>query len=171
MNKNYKLFGIDNHNLFFLVATEVKYKRFIEEIKAQSPDNTYFASIDLSGISSLDDLYKQFIDVFRFPDYFGYNWDAFEECINDLDWLDAKSYILIVKDIEKLKLPENVIRIFLRILKDAADEWTKGRNYDDFPTPPTPFHIIFVSDKQNGLKKTFDLFKLEGIEHIGFLTI
>ena len=31
----------------------------------------------------------------RFPSYFGRNWDAFEECVNDLAWAPAPGYLLL----------------------------------------------------------------------------
>ena len=30
-----------------------------------------------------------------FPSYFGHNWDAFEECVNDLAWAPAPGYLLL----------------------------------------------------------------------------
>jgi hypothetical protein len=38
----------------------------------------------------------------QFPYYFGENWDAFDECINDLTWLPAQEYILIISNAEQL---------------------------------------------------------------------
>lgn len=32
----------------------------------------------------------------RFPNYFGWNWDALEECLQDLSWLPENSQIVIV---------------------------------------------------------------------------
>lgn len=31
----------------------------------------------------------------QFPDYFGQNWDTFEDCLTDLDWLQAGGYGLL----------------------------------------------------------------------------
>lgn len=36
----------------------------------------------------------------HFPDYFGKNWDAFEECLNDLSWLPAPGYVLLYDNVE-----------------------------------------------------------------------
>ena len=38
----------------------------------------------------------------HFPSYFGHNWDAFEECLNDLSWErkeGSKGYVIIVDKI------------------------------------------------------------------------
>ncbi len=31
----------------------------------------------------------------QFPAYFGRNWDAFEECVNDLSWVPAAGHVLL----------------------------------------------------------------------------
>lgn len=46
----------------------------------------------------------------EFPGYFGHNWDAFEECVNDLSWAPASGYILL------FQAPE-------RMIKNARPEW------------------------------------------------
>lgn len=35
----------------------------------------------------------------QFPAYFGQNWDAFEESINDLAWAPARGYIILFDDV------------------------------------------------------------------------
>lgn len=34
-------------------------------------------------------------DALALPDYFGWNWDALEECLRDLSWAPAPGYILL----------------------------------------------------------------------------
>ena len=34
--------------------------------------------------------------AWQFPYYFGENWDAFEECLTDLEWLPAEAYVFCV---------------------------------------------------------------------------
>ena len=47
-------------------------------------------------------LLDEFSRVFSFPDYFGHNWDALEECLADLDWVPAKGYLVLVTDADQV---------------------------------------------------------------------
>lgn len=64
----------------------------------------------------------------RFPDYFGNNWNAVDECICDLSWLSPGDVVVIHKD---LPLVDNRVSlsIYLSVLRDAVGSWaTKGSN-------------------------------------------
>ncbi|MCA9792322.1 MAG: barstar family protein [Candidatus Eremiobacteraeota bacterium] len=50
----------------------------------------------LAGPRCKQELLEQLAEVFGFPEYFGYNWDALEECLGDLGWLDPASTRLLV---------------------------------------------------------------------------
>jgi hypothetical protein len=60
----------------------------------------------------------------QFPYYFGHNWDAFRECVNDLSWLKGASFLIIFDSAQHL-LTESAddFQILLRILTDSHDEW------------------------------------------------
>ncbi|MGH9120384.1 MAG: barstar family protein [Acidimicrobiales bacterium] len=55
-------------------------------------------------MSTRRDLFREFQRALELPDYFGRNWDALDECLADLDWLDGKSnsvpqgYVLVVEE-------------------------------------------------------------------------
>lgn len=41
-------------------------------------------------------------EAMSFPAYFGHNWDAFEECVNDLSWAPANGYVLLYDQLWRL---------------------------------------------------------------------
>ena len=50
------------------------------------------------GIRSKEKLLAILADKLRFPRYFGYNWDALEECLRDLSWLPPHQAVTIVHE-------------------------------------------------------------------------
>jgi hypothetical protein len=50
------------------------------------------------GIRSKQKLFAVLAKKLRFPPYFGWNWDALEECLGDLSWLPAERTIAIVHE-------------------------------------------------------------------------
>ncbi|HWI69816.1 MAG TPA: barstar family protein, partial [Nitrospiraceae bacterium] len=89
-----------------------------------------------------------------FPDYFGHNWDALEECLIDLEWLPAKGYILFITDAGYV-LPddEEEYETFLEILRDAGEAWGSGQAGMGVRRA-TPFHALFAVSEQEKAKRT-----------------
>jgi len=86
-------------------------------------------------------LFAEFSQVLKFPDYFGQNWDALEECLADLEWLPAKGYILLFIAAEKI-LPdeEEDYATFLEVMSDAGEAWGSGME----GKRPKPFHVVLT---------------------------
>lgn len=53
--------------------------------------------------------------------YFGKNWDAFQDCLLDLDWIKSRNVFIIHKEIPNLS-PEDQV-IYLQILQYAVETW------------------------------------------------
>ncbi|HJR67250.1 MAG TPA: barstar family protein [Gemmatimonadaceae bacterium] len=82
-----------------------------------------------SGIAAKAALLDELSRELRFPDYFGGNWDALEECIRDLSWIPPGPVVLRHRDIPLVKdLPDS--KTYLSILSDAVDEWKRTANRD-----------------------------------------
>jgi hypothetical protein len=62
-----------------------------------------------------------------FPEYFGMNWDALEECIRDLSWL-PKGDVLLVHESVPLRGDYKSLEIYLSILSNAAVKWMKSKD-------------------------------------------
>lgn len=50
-------------------------------------------------------LFAEFKRKLKFPSYFGRNWDAFEECLTDLEWLPGCGYVIVVRVAEHWATP------------------------------------------------------------------
>ena len=47
---------------------------------------------------------QEWAAALQFPSYFGNTWDAFEDCVNDLEWLDAGRIVVIVTRSDEMLL-------------------------------------------------------------------
>jgi|GEM_PF-2724839 len=43
-----------------------------------------------AGIESVSDLFRLYNEQLRWPGYFGWNWNAFDECMRTLEWIDTQ---------------------------------------------------------------------------------
>ena len=60
------------------------------------------------------------------PGYFGHNWDAFEEVINDLSWAPAAGYVLLYDRVANFAANRPAEwAIALDILRSTANQWTR----------------------------------------------
>lgn len=75
-----------------------------------------------TGISSKSSLFTAYGSALRAPNgYFGTNWDAFSDCLLDLDWIDTFEVFLIHRELPHLSHEE--IAIYLSILQHAMTTW------------------------------------------------
>lgn len=81
-------------------------------------------AIDLRGVSNKIQFLGKCALVMSFPTYAGRNWDAFEECVNDLSWAPAPGYLLLLDRARRFATndPESW-HTALDILRDASAQW------------------------------------------------
>ena len=73
-----------------------------------------------NGIRQSGDLFAAFNSALSFPAYFGYNWDAFEECLRDLSWISEQSVKIVHRDMP-LQADPAQCKTYLSILADLAE--------------------------------------------------
>jgi len=58
------------------------------------------------------------------PEYFGDNWDAFEDCLTDLSWVDAEGYLIVYDhtDVFAEHAPQHFDTL-IEVLKESAEFW------------------------------------------------
>ena len=63
----------------------------------------------------------------HFPDYYGANWDALEECLSDLSWHDGPLSVLIT---HADSLPADLRATLEDIFTEVAQQWAEeGRSF------------------------------------------
>ena len=72
-------------------------------------------------------LFDEFAAALQFPYYFGENWDAFHDCLNDLEWLPGTAYTVFITNSNRLLENESQeeLRLFLGLMARVGDEWAK----------------------------------------------
>lgn len=76
----------------YQVNTEVNIDELSNWCQAQ---NFRFFHIDGQAVKTKIDFLCVIAQVMNFPTYFGNNWDAFEECMADLEWCKSQGYVLL----------------------------------------------------------------------------
>lgn len=62
--------------------------------------------------------------VMHFPDYFSSNWDAFEECITDFEWVDAEGFVIYFDHTDNFaNHHESQLETVVELFQDAVDYW------------------------------------------------
>jgi hypothetical protein len=115
------------------------------------PDGFLMKVVRGGKCRSVTGLFAELAEALEFPDYFGHNWDALEECLADLEWLPAKGYVLLFTDAE-LILPEDEeeFATFLEVLNDAGEAWASGQA----AKRARPFHSVQAVSERNKSKRT-----------------
>lgn len=80
-----------------------------------------------AGIDSKTALFRALVPALALPDYFGVNWDALEECLKDLSWIDKRAVAIVHEDLPALQKKE--LTTYLSILSDSAAGWKEGEEH------------------------------------------
>lgn len=73
-------------------------------------------------------LFDEVSAALQFPFYFGCNWDAFDECLSDLDWIEADDLLVVIVDGgELLRAEPSDLPLLLGAIRSAAGEPRPGR--------------------------------------------
>lgn len=97
---------------------------------------------------------NEFAAALQFPWYYGENWAAFDECLNDLNWLPAETYLLFILNSDEILITEDEeqFSVLVRILQETGEEWGKPVEASElWSRPAIPFHVLLhteISERQ-----------------------
>ncbi|MFH9062182.1 barstar family protein [Streptomyces coeruleorubidus] len=101
---------------------------------------------DSRGLMTEDGLYRSFAEVLQFPGYFGRNWDALVDCLDDLcgTVTGGVGIVGVIRDADRLLEAEH-FPLFVSVLCQGADRANSSVDLDGFPLdrPAIAEHFVF----------------------------
>ena len=83
-----------------------------------------FFHIEGKNIGRKEQLMNAMATALRLPKEFGHNWDALEEHLTDLEWVEADGYVLYYDHIDALlQAHPDQFETLVEILRDAVASW------------------------------------------------
>lgn len=80
--------------------------------------------IDLGKARSKNQLLDAFANALDFPEQFGKNWDALNDCLSDLQWLDGKGRVVILANCQAFATShEEDFATLLELLEGVTVSW------------------------------------------------
>jgi len=105
-----------------------------------------------SKARSTQGLFDEFAAALQFPCYFGENWNAFDECLADLEWLPGDAHIFIISHAVHVleDEPPGSFVDFLELVERVARERSEARPDDAGGHGPKPFHVVLHAEPTDG---------------------
>jgi len=80
--------------------------------------------IDLKGVHDKAGLLDAVANGLGFPDWFGGNWDALEDCLTDLSWNQARGYVVVLEhSADFIKRASADFATAREVFESAAEYW------------------------------------------------
>ena len=97
----------------------------VKAVQSAAKGNGFaFFHIEGKNITRKEQLLNHAATALRFPADFGHNWDALEECLTDLEWVDADGYVLYYDHIDGLLTAHpDQFETLVEILRDSVAQW------------------------------------------------
>jgi RNAse (barnase) inhibitor barstar len=82
--------------------------------------------VDLRGCEDGRAALAQIAETLRFPDWFGANWDALADCLNDLSWWPSPGYVVVLEHASEWRAQDREsFDTVLEIFGEAAVRWAE----------------------------------------------
>ena len=79
--------------------------------------------LDGKNMKTYPSLYDEISEKLNFPDYFGRNLDALNDCMSDLSWIKGESMVICIQNGDMVLESENNSRDFWEIINRVKDGW------------------------------------------------
>ncbi|MEO1695797.1 MAG: barstar family protein [Planctomycetota bacterium] len=103
--------------------------------------------IDGANTGDFGGLFAEFAAVLQFPDYFGSNLAAFEDCLGDLDWIEPVELLIVISNSNELlaSQTEEDLEAVIEVFQDVAEGWAEPVDEgEEWDRDAVPFHVALV---------------------------
>ena len=128
------------------------FEQQLNEFKSDTTNQNLIFLLNGNKMKNVNSLFNEFAIVLQFPSYFGKNWNAFDECINDLDWFYGENYIIVINEAQNILINDKIeeIEIFFKICKNSCIEWSKPLDLDEeWGRSGKPFHFLLQFENKH----------------------
>jgi RNAse (barnase) inhibitor barstar len=81
--------------------------------------------VNLAGCAETSEVLDRFQAELKFPDWFGGNWDALNDCLTDFSWREAVGYLLVIeKPGDFREAGDDDFDTLISILSEASASWS-----------------------------------------------
>ena len=93
-------------------------------------DGAFVGWVRAKWSATEQDFFRELSASLRFPSYFGFNWNAADECLADLEWLRFSRLLLIFDDFpamfgqEEGNGKQECLDLVMKRLRFADEYWT-----------------------------------------------
>ncbi|WP_369211637.1 barstar family protein [Streptomyces flavofungini] len=137
--------------VYFVPAGTAGVRQELTELRAKGGQVHHFAAESLLTRRSV---HETFARTLRFPDYYGHNWDALVDCLDDLceEVTGGVGIVGVVRDTGAALLAADHFPLFVSVLCQGADRANASADLDGFPQarPATAQHFVFESTVSAG---------------------
>jgi RNAse (barnase) inhibitor barstar len=101
----------------------------IKELEKLAKQYAYaFFLLDGADIHDKEQFLNRAAAVLSFPDYFGNNWDAFEDCLTDMSWHETGGFLIVFDRFEAFaRHAPDQFKMALEILRDSVEFWRERK--------------------------------------------
>ena len=93
---------------------------FLDDVNSYHPTGAFTVRIP-PNLTSRDQLFEVISNTLKFPEYFGFNWDALAECLQDFYWIREQLIVIIHSELPRIS--DESLGIYLNILLDSISCW------------------------------------------------
>jgi RNAse (barnase) inhibitor barstar len=94
-----------------------------------------YVKVDLKGVTGKTGFLQKAAVRLGVPSYFGMNWDAFSDCLTDMEWRPATGYVILFSSYQSFAVKATIdAQAARRVFNSSVQYWKQKK---------VPFYIIF----------------------------